>query len=62
MDKVNSKKLTALISRLTVAANKAIKTKNEHQDSRKHYFASDFHRSIKMHINEQNLRSAKLIK
>ena len=62
MDKVNSTKLTALISRLTVAANKAVKKTNSQQDTRKHYAKSDFRNTLRLHLNEQNFHAAKLIK
>ena len=61
MDKVESTKLTALISKLTAAANKGVKKTDKQQDTRKHYTKADYHAPIHFRVNEQNLHTAKLV-
>jgi hypothetical protein len=60
MDTVKSSKLTALISKLTVAANKAVKKTRERNGSQKHYPEAKFNTSLRFHLKEQNLHAAKL--
>lgn len=62
MDNVKSTKLTAMISKLTVAANKAIKKTHTLQDTRKHYSKTDFNAPLRLNQFEQNMRTAKLLK
>ena len=61
MDNVKTKKLTALISKLTVAANKAIKKNEPEYNPRKHYSITGLN-SNTLHSGRVNFGGATLLR
>jgi hypothetical protein len=62
MDKSKSTKLTGLIAKLTVAANKAVKKSEISQKTQKHYSKTDVNVPFNVNHLDRNLRTAKLLK
>ena len=62
MDKSKSNKLTGLIAKLTVVANKAIKKTEISQETQKHYTKTDINVPFNLNHFDRNLRMAKLLK
>lgn len=62
MDKSKSTKLTGLITKLTVAANKAVKKTENSNRTQKHYVGTGVKVPFNLNHFDQNLRTAKLLK
>ncbi len=63
MDREKSVKLTGLIKKLTVAANKSVKRKENFEEAgKKQYAKTKIERPITLNHRDFNLRTAKLLK
>ncbi|MBI5917548.1 MAG: hypothetical protein HY842_19440 [Bacteroidetes bacterium] len=61
MDQVKSNKLTSLIAKLTIAANKAVKKPDNRQETRKRFTNTDFYTPQRQQHFEQHFKTAQLI-